>query len=71
MAKELPKINDIEKTPMKELLGDDAAQKFESFMGNLTKMFNGIVLLGMGIAKLAGMRKGPKGPKGTKGPKVS
>ena len=27
MAKALPKINDIEKTPMKEVLGDDAAPK--------------------------------------------
>ncbi|MEC7917301.1 MAG: hypothetical protein VX720_00790, partial [Pseudomonadota bacterium] len=45
--------------------GEDAANKFESFMGNLTKMFNGIVLLGMGIAKMAmsGRPKGPKGPK--------
>ena len=37
--------------------GEGAAEKFESFMGNLTKMFNGIVLLGMGIAKLASMGK--------------
>jgi len=37
--------------------GEGAAEKFESFMGNLTKMFNGIVLLGMGIAKLANMGK--------------
>ena len=49
--------------------GDGAAQKFESFMGNLTKMFNGIILLGMGIAKMAMMGKKPKGPKGSKQPK--
>ena len=51
---------------IKDKFGEDAAQKFESFMGNLTKMFNGIVLLGMGIAKMAGMGR-PKGPKGPKG----
>ena len=51
---------------IKDKFGEGAAQKFESFMGNLTKMFNGIILLGMGIAKLASMRKGPKGPKGQK-----
>ena len=49
--------------------GDGAAQKFESFMGNLTKMFNGIIILGMGIAKMAMMGKKPKGPKGPKGSK--
>jgi hypothetical protein len=54
---------------IKDKFGEGAAQKFESFMGNLTKMFNGIILLGMGIAKLASMRKGPKGQKGPKGPK--
>ena len=37
--------------------GEGAAEKFESFMGNLTKMFNGIVLLGMGIAKFASIGK--------------
>ena len=46
--------------------GEGAAQKFESFMGNLTKMFNGIVLLGMGIAKLAMMGRKPQLPKGQK-----
>ena len=29
MAKALPKINDVNKTPMKEVLGDDAAPKKE------------------------------------------
>tara|TARA_E500000331_G_scaffold190875_1_gene183640 strand:- start:7724 stop:9949 length:2226 start_codon:yes stop_codon:yes gene_type:complete len=43
--------------------GEGAAEKFESFMGNLTKMFNGIVLLGMGIAKLAMMNR-PRAPRG-------
>ena len=49
--------------------GEDAAEKFDSFMGTINKVLNLVVALGMGAAAMGGNKKPPKGPKGTKQPK--
>ena len=50
--------------------GEDAAEKFNSFMGTITKVLNLVVALGMGAAAMGGGKKPPKGPKQPKrGPK--
>ena len=43
--------------------GEDAAEKFDSFMGTINKVLNLVVALGMGAAA---MGRGKKPPKGTK-----
>ena len=48
--------------------GEDAAEKFDSFMGTINKVLNLVVALGMGAAA---MGRGKKPPKGTKQPKRS
>jgi len=47
---------------IKDKLGEGAAEKFDSFMGGLTKVINIVMALGMAFAKF----KKPKGPKGPK-----
>ena len=49
--------------------GEDAAEKFDSFMGTINKVLNLVIALGMGAAAMGGGKKPPKGPKGTKQPK--
>jgi hypothetical protein len=51
--------------------GEDAAEKFDSFMGTINKVLNLVVALGMGAAAMGRGKKPPKGPKGTKQPKRS
>ena len=51
--------------------GEDAAEKFDSFMGTINKVLNLVIALGMGAAAMGGGKKPPKGPKGTKQPKRS
>ena len=51
--------------------GEDAAEKFDSFMGTINKVLNLVVALGMGVAAMGRGKKPPKGPKGTKQPKRS
>ena len=50
--------------------GEDAAEKFDSFMGTINKVLNLVIALGMGAAAMGGGKKPPKGPKQPKrGPK--
>ena len=50
--------------------GEDAAEKFDSFMGTINKVLNLVIALGMGAAARGGGKKPPKGPKQPKrGPK--
>jgi hypothetical protein len=51
--------------------GEDAAEKFDSFMGTINKVLNLVIALGMGAAAMGRGKKPPKGPKGTKQPKRS
>ena len=43
--------------------GEDAAEKFDSFMGTINKVLNLVIALGMGAAAMGGGKKPPKGPK--------
>ena len=47
--------------------GEDAAEKFDSFMGTINKVLNLVIALGMGAAAMS--RGGGKSPKGPKQPK--
>ena len=47
--------------------GEDAAEKFDSFMGTINKVLNLVVALGMGAAAMGRGKKPPKQPK--RGPK--
>ena len=54
---------------IKDKFGEDAADKFNAFMGTINKVLNLVIALGIGAAAMGRGKKPPKGPKGTKQPK--